>query len=394
VTGAASTMTLVPTFAAAATSAQAVEGKIDTLLNGQARDGITPGIAVAIAKDGQTIHAAGAGVRNLRTGAPMLPTTPQHIGSITKQFTAACILLLQQGGQLSVDDVLSKYVPELAFAGRVTLRQMLNMNSGISDNDPAIYGATLTEPIARPAMLANLDKLVLMYSPGSHMVYTNSNYNLLGLVVERVSGKTYLDFLHEHIFDPLGMKSSSTMNAPPDGAAVGYHHERPGQPFLTRPELSNDFAFGTGNIVSTPLDLLAWDAGLLSGRVLNAASLREMFTVPGNGKITTIRATEPGIEIIKDINDGNPTIYAMGWMVPNAHTRWHGGHTFLFQAANVLFSDGYAIAAAGNVRDGGGFSPENLAVEIHNLLNPALALPPVLIVDRSAEPASDSSEAL
>jgi CubicO group peptidase (beta-lactamase class C family) len=394
VTAATTAIAPAATIAASPKSAPSVEAKIDALVSAQIRDGITPGIALAISKHGQIIHTTSAGMRDLRTQDPMLTTTPQHIGSITKQFTAACILLLQQRGKLSIDHSLSQYVPEAAIGSRVTLRQMLNMDSGISDDDPAIYGKTLTEPIARPAMLANLNKLPLMYSPGSRMNYTNTNYNLLGLIVERLSGKTYLNFLHEHIFDPLGMKSSSTMDVPPEGIAAGYHHERPGQPFLPRPEMSNDFAFGTGNIVSTPLDLLAWDAGLLSGRVLGKASLREMFSVPGDGKITTIRETDPRFPIIKHLSDGGPTIYAMGWMLPNTHTRWHGGHTFLFQAANVLFSDGYAIAAAGNVRDGGAFSPENLAVEIHNLLSPGLTLPPVFVVERPAKPESDDSETL
>jgi hypothetical protein len=88
------------------------------------------------------------------------------------------------------------------------------------------------------------------------------------------------------------------------------------------------------------------------------------------------------------VNDGEPTVYAMGWMLPNAHTKWHGGHTFLFVSANALFDDGYSIAIIGNVRDGGAFEPENLAVEIHNLLNPALKISPLTVVTRQpSEPA-------
>jgi CubicO group peptidase (beta-lactamase class C family) len=361
--------------------AQSVKDKIDELLRAQVDKGIAPGIAAAISKVGRVIHTASAGVRDVETGAPMLPTTPQHIGSVSKQFTAACVLLLQQDGRLLIDDTLSKHVPEISYGGRVTLRQMLNMVSGLSDNDPAIYGDGLTQPIARPAMLANLDKLPLIFEPGSKMAYTNTNYNLVGFIIERVSGMKYLDFLHKHIFGPLEMKSSSTMDVPLDGTATGYSHARPGEPFVQTPEMSNDFAFATGNIISTPLDLLAWDAGLLSGKVLKAASLREMFAVPGDGKIMTVRESEPSFEVIKGVNDGGPTIYAMGWMVPNSSTRWHGGHTFLYQSANVLFDDGYAIAAAGNVRDAGTFSPKNVAVELHNLLNPALTLPPVFVLE-------------
>jgi len=366
----------------------AAKDKIDALIHAQVTEGKTPGIAVAIAKDGQTIYEKADGVRDLSSKAPMLITTPQAIGSITKQFTAAAILLLQQEKKLSIDDKLSKFVPEYVDGDKVTLRQMLNMVSGISDNDPAIYGDHLTHPIARKEMFSNLNKLQLMWQPGTHMLYTNTNYNLLGLVVERVSGQSYLAFLREHIFSPLGMSSSSTIDQPPPDMATGYHHDKPGQPYETRAELHPDFSFGTGNLVSTTQDLLKWDAGLLGQKMLDEVSRRTMFTVPGDGKINTVLETDKRFPVMLHVNDGKPTVYAMGWMLPNPHTKWHGGHTFLFESANALFSDGYSIAIIGNVRDGGGFEPENVAVEIHNLLNPELKISPLTVVTRQpSEPA-------
>jgi len=366
----------------------AAKDKIDALIHAQVTEGKTPGIAAAIAKDGQTIYEKADGVRDISSKAPMLITTPQAIGSITKQFTAAAILLLQQEKKLSIDDKLSKFVPEYVDGDKVTLRQMLNMVSGISDNDPAIYGDHLTHPIARKEMFSNLNKLQLMWQPGTHMLYTNTNYNLLGLVVERVSGQSYLAFLREHIFSPLGMSSSSTIDQPPPDMATGYHHDKPGQPYETRAELHPDFSFGTGNLVSTTQDLLKWDAGLLGQKMLDEVSRRTMFTVPGDGKINTVLETDKRFPVMLHVNDGKPTVYAMGWMLPNPHTKWHGGHTFLFESANALFSDGYSIAIIGNVRDGGGFEPENVAVEIHNLLNPELKISPLTVVTRQpSEPA-------
>ena len=361
--------------------------KIDALVDSQITEAKTPGIAVSIAKDGRTIYAKATGVRDTESRAPMLITTPQAIGSITKQFTAAAILLLQQEDKkLAIDDKLSKYVPECVSGGEVTLRQMLNMVSGISDNDPAIYGDHLTQPITRERMFANLNKLPLMWKPGSHMIYTNTNYNLLGLILERVSRKPYLDFLRERIFSPLDMSSTSTVDQPPPGMATGYYHQKPGQPFETRAELHPDFSFGTGNLVSTTQDLLKWDTALLGQKVLNQQSLKTMFTVPGDGKITTVLETDKHFPVMLHVNDGKPTVYAMGWMLPNPHTKWHGGHTFAFESANALFSDGYNIAIIRNVRDGGGFEPENVATEIHNILNPALDIPSLTVVTRPAEP--------
>jgi D-alanyl-D-alanine carboxypeptidase len=337
---------------------------------------------VAIAKNGQTVYEKADGVRDIASRAPMLITTPQAIGSITKQFTAAAILLLQEGKKLSIDDKLSNYVPEYVDADKVTLRQMLNMVSGISDNDPAIYGDHLQQPITRKEMFANLNKQPLMWKPGTHMVYTNTNYNLLALVVERASGQSYLRYLREKIFSPAGMSSTSTVDQPPPEMATGYYHDKPGQPFVKRLELHPDFSFGTGNLVSTTQDLLKWDAALLGGKLLDEASLRTMFTVPGNGKITTVLETDKRFPVMKHVNDGEPTVYAMGWMLPNPQTKWHGGHTFLFVSTNMLFSDGYTIAIIGNIRDGGTFEPENVAADIHNIVNPALKVPPVTVVTR------------
>ena len=369
-----------------------VKAKIDALVREQVTGNITPGIAIAIEHEGKIIYKKSEGVRNLSSGAPMLIETPQAIGSITKQFTAAAILLLQQENMLSIDALLSKYVPEFIHRDKITLRQMLNMASGISDDDPAIYGDHLTQPITREQMFKNLNNLPLKFAPGSHMAYTNTNYNLLGLIVERVSGQPYLTFLKKRIFGPLGMSSSSTIDQPPPDIAMGYFHEKPGQPFESRPEMDPDFSFGTGNLVSTPLDLLKWDAALLSKRLLNEDSLRIMFTVPGNGEITTIQETDKQFPVIKNISDGGPTVYAMGWMVPTPQTRWHGGHTFLFESTNVLFSDGYNIVIIGNVRDAEVFEPENLAARIHNLLNPDLIVPPLQVILRPPSSATDSSE--
>ena len=360
------------------------KGKIDAIVRAQIGDRVVPGVAIAIAKDGKTIYENALGVRDVSTKAPMLITTPQAIGSITKQFTAAAILLLQQEKKLSIDDRLSKYFPQYKYGSSVTLRQMLNMISGISDNDPAIYGDTMTKPIPLAAIIANLNKLSLSYKPGTHMVYTNTNYNLLGRIVERVSKEPYLTFLRQRILNPMGMSSTSILGEAMPGMATGYYHEKPGQPFERRPEMHPDFAFGTGNMISTTQDLLKWDAGLLGGRILNAASLQTVFTVPGDGKITTIKETDKRFPALKNISDGTPTVYAMGWMRPNPHVRWHGGHTFLFESTNVLFDDGYTVAIIGNVRDSGFFDPENLAARIHNVLNPSLVIAPITVIARPA----------
>ena len=117
-----------------------------------------------------------------------------------------------------------------------------------------------------------------------------------------------------------------------------------------------------------------------------------MFTMPGDGKINTVLEEDKRFPVMLHVNDGKPTVYAMGWMLPNPHTKWHGGHTFLFESANALFSDGYSIAIIANIRDGGGFEPENLAVEIHNLLNPDLKISRLTVVTRQPSQPAEITE--
>ena len=381
----------LPVFLLFAALSASQIGSVESAIHQRMVAAQIPSVSIRVDVNGKNVYAKAFGYSSLTYRSAANVDTCYQYGSITKQFTGAAILTLAEEGKLSIDDRLSKYFPAYKYGKQITLRQMLNMTSGISDNDPAIYTDMLTKPVGPSTIMANLNKLPLSYRPGSRMAYTNTNYNFLGRIVEKVSGKPYLTFVRERIFAPLGMKSSGALDQPPAGMATGYAHDKPGQPFERRPEMGIDFSFGTGHLVSTTLDLLKWDAGLLGGRVLNAASLRTMFTVPGGG-VTTIKETDRRFPALKYVSDGGPTVYAMGWMRPNPYTRWHGGHTFLFESTNVIFSDGYTVSIIGNVRDAGYFDPENLAARIHNMLNPSLHVPPLTAVVRAASPANDTSE--
>ena len=214
-----------------------------------------------------------------------MPHVEYRIGSLTKQFTAAAILLLQQDGKLSVGDLLSRYLPDTPPAWKgVTLAQLLGHTSGIPDltHDPD-FPAWSQQPRTWPEVLARFRDRPLDFAPGARFEYSSSNYELLGRVIETVSGETYGEFLRQRIFDPLGMRGSGLDR---DGLvlcrrAQGYVTQRGGG--LVRAEYGSlSVPWSAGAIYSTSEDLLRWEKGLFGGRLLSAASLRQM-TTPGLG---------------------------------------------------------------------------------------------------------------
>lgn len=232
-------------------------------------------VSLAIGHDGTVIYAKGYGYRDIANRLAATPQTIYNIASMSKQFTAACVLLLQQDGKLNIDDKLSKYLPDFPNGDRITIRELLNHTSGLSDYLDLIDNTTLT-----PAKVhAALYKLKLRFPPGSKYEYSNSNYIVAGLVVERASGMPFDDFLRRRILRPLELRSTSVGTAPkdlPDGA-VGYTVVN-GHTIPTIPQTATILDFPDGGVNSTVLDLVKWDNALDGGRVIGPDLLKTMFT--------------------------------------------------------------------------------------------------------------------
>jgi CubicO group peptidase (beta-lactamase class C family) len=240
---------------------------------------------VLVDADGHRLLDKGYGFANVEARVASAPDIKYRIGSLTKQFTAAAILLLQQDGKLSVSDPVSRNLPDAPAAWKnIALAQLLGHTSGIPDltHDPDFPAWTQT-PRTWPEVLARFRDRPLDFAPGARFEYSSSNYELLGRVIETVSGKSYGDFLRERIFDPLGMRDSGLDR---DGLvlrrrAQGYVAQRGGG--LEKAEYGSLSApWSAGAIYSTSEDLLRWDQGLFGGRLLSAASLQQM-TTPGLG---------------------------------------------------------------------------------------------------------------
>jgi CubicO group peptidase (beta-lactamase class C family) len=236
--------------------------------------------AVTVVRDNQTLFNKGFGSANLEWDIPNTPITKYRIGSVTKQFTAASILLLEERGKLKIDDPVKKYLPDAPDAwDKITIFNLLTHTSGIPDftNFPEYQKEQF---IARtPKQIVDIFRdRPLDFTPGENMSYSNSGYILLGYLLEKVSGETYQDFLQKNIFDPLGMKDSGydSNSAIIPRRASGYSTRPGGLVNAGYEDMSNPFSAGA--LYSTTEDLLRWEQGLFGGKLLSKESLSKMTT--------------------------------------------------------------------------------------------------------------------
>jgi CubicO group peptidase (beta-lactamase class C family) len=236
--------------------------------------------SVLVARDGQVLIKRGYGYANLEWQIPNTPTTKFRLGSITKQFTAAAILLLEERGKLRTDDPVKKHLPDAPAAwDQITIFNLLTHTSGIPSftNFPEYRVAKL---VATPAenIVASFRDKPLEFQPGEKWNYSNSGYVLLGYLIEKISGQTYEQFVRDNIFTPLGMKDSgydsNRMLIPL--RAAGYA-PTPNGP-VNAEFIHMSVPHGAGGLYSTTEDMLRWTEGLYGGKLLSAASLEKMTT--------------------------------------------------------------------------------------------------------------------
>jgi CubicO group peptidase (beta-lactamase class C family) len=295
----------------------AMKPEVDALMGSYA--GEVPGAAVLVLRDGQPVVRASYGLADLETGTPAKPETNYRLASVTKQFTAASILLLAEDGRLTLDDRGHTWLPSLPKAAEtVTIRHLLTHTSGLIDYEdvvPEIFAAQLHDAdVLR--LLETQDRTY--FRPGTGYRYSNSGYALLALIVQRASGQTFATFLRERIFDPLAMFNTvayeegvSTVN----NRAFGYTEEA-GRWNRTDQDQTSA-VLGDGGIYSSIDDLAKWDAALYDERLLQPSSLRAAFT-------PTTHTDDPEIE------------YGYGWRI-TGETVWHSGETVGFRNVIVRY---------------------------------------------------------
>jgi CubicO group peptidase (beta-lactamase class C family) len=330
-----------PAIPASTAPAGSLAAIVDALVTADIKSEGLPGMSIAIAKNGEILYAQGYGYADLTTCKPVLPDTPYSIGSVTKQFTATAILQLQQSGLVNIDNPIGTYLTGYNFDPHITLRMLLNQTSGLPDylNFPAPPDALngLQEPLVLSAIAQN----PLLFTPGSAYAYSNSNYFILGSIVEAVTGRSYADYLASQVFQPAGLIQTSYLK--PADAAAPYTYDNPLTPGTTGlatgilPDSSVYFAAGA--LWSTVTDLTKWNAALFNDKIISSQQFSEMVTPPAG---------------VPDFQQaGVPSYYAMGWVRANTGGHpliWHNGGTFAYTAFNGMFlDDGFSISILTNV---------------------------------------------
>ena len=236
--------------------------------------------SILVARNDQILLDKGYGYANLEWQIPNSPDTEFRLGSITKQFTAACILLLEERGKLKTDDLVKKYLPDApATWDHVTIYNLLTHTSGIpSFTDFPDYQASEAKPTTPEQLVARFRDKPLQFQPGEDWSYSNSGYALLGYLIEKISGQRYQDFVAENIFQPLGMQNSGydSNTAIIPHRAAGYA-PGPNGP-VNAGYIDMSIPFAAGALYSTTHDLLRWEQALFAGKLLSAESLKKMTT--------------------------------------------------------------------------------------------------------------------
>jgi CubicO group peptidase (beta-lactamase class C family) len=318
---------------------QALRSRVDRIAAQVLEETGVPSASVAIVKGGKLAYTHAFGSARLATAAdPAVPATPAmrySVGSISKQFTAAAILMLQEDGKLSIDDPVGKYVPGLTRGNEVTIRQILSHTSGYQDYWPEDYVMTpMLAPESAQQILDTWAKKPLDFEPGTQWQYSNTNYVIAGRIVESVTGQPLMELLTRRIFRPLGMTSvwNSDETKLTQADATAYYRHALG-PLRIAPKEGRGWMFAAGELAMTAHDLALWDESLIAQSILKPESYKQMFT---EVKLKDGKGTHYGLGVEVRDRDGHRSIE-------------HSGEVSGFVADNeVLVDDGVAVAVLTN----------------------------------------------
>ena len=239
-----------------------------------------PGVSVIISKNGKVLFKGARGLANLEHNIALNEQSVLRLGSISKQFTAAAIMMLQEQGKLAVTDDIHKYVASFPTEGNlVTIENLLTHTSGIANytDDDDLFDKEIQVPTSVDDTLARFAKHPMVFKPGEAMAYSNTGYSLLGKIIEVASGQSYKDFIEQHIFKKLKMNQSSY-----EGQEIVAHraagYEQTEQGFINTSYINMDWPYAAGALISTPTDLNIWFNALSSGKLISKAGYEKMVS--------------------------------------------------------------------------------------------------------------------
>jgi len=335
------------------------ESAIDQLVQKVLAQTGVPSASIAVVR-GKNVYAKAYGDARLKPKTPATAEMRYKIASNSKQIAATAILLLAQDGKLSLDDKVARFLPTLTRAGEVTLRELLSHTSGYQDYYPLDYVAPFMALDTTAAQI--LDKWAkkpLDFDPGTRWQYSNTNYVIIGQIIEKLTGKPLIDFLRARIFSPLGMKSVIDVTNEHWSASDPVGHAQyalaPAHEAMIE---GNGWMYAAGELAMTARDLALWDTSLIEGKILKPESLKALTT-----------------EVL--LKGGGGTRYALGLEVSttaNGNRRWsHSGGAAGYFSRNTIFPDDKASVTV--LTNGEGRASGAIAQGIENLLFAATADP-------------------
>lgn len=298
--------------------------KIDSIIQTGFKDPNAPGGAFLVSRKGNIIYEKAFGKANLELNVDMTTDNVFQIGSMTKQFTAVSILILEAQGKLKVSDPVSKYIPDYPSGNSITIHQLLTHTSGIKDFTKMKALSEIAQKEMSPKMMVDFFKNEPVdFQPGEKFDYNNSGYVLLGYLIELVSGEKYEDFVKKNIFKKAGMNHSfyASDRKIIKNRAYGYHEKSDG--FVNKTVISFSVPFASGSLMSTVEDMLKWQKAINSNLILDAAHTRKAFTK-------------------YKLNSGEKFSYGYGWHLKDINgvpDREHGGSVFGFKSMAVYIPE-------------------------------------------------------
>jgi CubicO group peptidase (beta-lactamase class C family) len=334
----------------------------------------SPGVAVLVVKDGKELFERGYGVRDLHSAAKIDPRTNFRLASCSKQFTAMAIMLLVHDGKLRYDQKLTDVFPDFPAYGRaISIRNLLNHTGGLQDYETLMEQAGNAGKWNEDHQIQDGEVLILleqtdhgMFQPGRRWYYSNSGYVVLGLVVAKVSGQPFPEFLRERIFAPLKMDNTvAYVKGKNEITNRAYGHTKERDRWKQTDQSSTSATLGDGGINSSLEDLGKWDEALRSNKLLSKEEMQPALT-PVTLPTTSVNGnTQPRWPANSDRPEGTPVSYGFGWFLDpyRGHPRmWHYGETRGFHSYVVRFTKhDLTIIVLCNRTD---ISPEALALQV------------------------------
>ncbi|HEU4763237.1 MAG TPA: serine hydrolase domain-containing protein [Gemmatimonadales bacterium] len=298
--------------------------KVEAAVHDVMQKSKVPSVSLGIVQGGKITYTNAFGMARFSPARPARPDMHYAIGSISKQFTAACVLLLVQEGKLSLDDPVSKFFPELTRANEVTIRNLLTHTSGYEDYAPQDYTIPAwTKPSSAQAIIHEWATKPLDFDPGTQYQYSNTNFNIVGLIVEKASGEPFWQFLSERILTPLHLDHAIDLDTQHDLVEpVGYARNALGPLRPARIEAPGWY-FADGEMAMPVGDLLTWDISIMDRSLLAPSSYDAMET---EMKLKNGQGIGYGLGVAVGYRNGHRVV---------AHSGEVGG----FVAQNVVFPD-------------------------------------------------------